>query len=73
MHWENDLAARPEDTVETEPPKEQPVPLTPEEITEESENPLPHPHPVTDDTAYPDESPDPQEEMTYVDADAEIT
>ena len=30
MHWENDLAARPEDTVETEPPKEQPSPLTPE-------------------------------------------
>ena len=57
MHWDNDLTGRPEDTVATEPPKEQPLPLTPEELPEESENPIPHPHPVIKDAAYPEESP----------------
>ena len=36
MHWDNDLTGRPEDTVETEPPKKQPLPLTPEETPVES-------------------------------------
>ena len=54
IHWDNDLRGRPEDTVETEPPKEQPLPLTPEEPPVESEDPIPHPHPVTEDTEYPD-------------------
>ena len=40
MHWDNDLRGRPEDTVETEPPKEQPLPLTTEEPTVESEDPI---------------------------------
>ena len=73
MHWDNDLTGRPEDTVETEPPKEQPLPLTPEEPPVESEAPIPHPHPVSEDTAYPEESTVPPKERTYVDADAEIT
>ena len=65
MHWENELAARPEDTVETEQPKEQPLPLTTEEP--------PHPPSVTNETEAPDDLPtDPPEERTYVDADAEV-
>ena len=73
MHWDNDLTGRPEDTVETEPPKEQPLPLTPEDPSAWSEDPIPHHHHVTEDTAYLDESPVLTEERTYVDADAEIT
>ena len=65
MHWDNDLTGRPDDTVATEPPKEEPP--------AESEAPISHPHPVTKDAAYPAESPALHEERTYVDADAEIT
>ena len=61
---ENELAARPEDTVETEQPKDQPLPLTPEEH--------PHPQSATEETEPHDDSPtDPPEERTYVNADAE--
>ena len=64
MHWENELAVRPEDTVEMEQPKEQPLQLTPEEH--------PHPPPATKEADpredFPTDSP---EERTYVDADAE--
>ena len=73
MHWDNDLRGRPEETVETEPPKEQPLPLTPEEPQVESGDLSSHPHHVNKDTAYPDESLIPTKERTYVDADAEIT
>ena len=54
MHWDNYLRGRPEDTVETEPPKEQPLPLTPEEPPGESGDPIPYLHLVTKDTAYLD-------------------
>ena len=58
------MEARPEDTVETEQPKDQPLPLTPEEP--------PHPPLATKETEAPDDLPtDPPEERTYVDADAE--
>ena len=65
MHWENEMAARPDDTVETEQPKEQPLPLTPEEP--------PHHHPTPNETETPEDLPtDRPEERTYVDADAEV-
>ena len=59
------MVARPEDTVETEQPKEQPLPLTPEEH--------PHPQSATEETEPHDNFPtDPPEERIYVDADAEV-
>ena len=58
MHWENDLVARPEDTVETEPPKEQPLPLTPEELPEENDDIASHHSSATKDTEFFDEPPD---------------
>ena len=50
MYWDNDLEARPEDRVETEPPKEQPLPLTPEELPVHDKDGTPHPISVTEDT-----------------------
>ena len=64
MQWQDESAARPEDTVDTNQPKEQPLPLTPEEPTYSSS--------VPNETEVPDDlPPDPPEERTYVDADAE--
>ena len=65
MHCENEWAVRPEDTVETEQPKQQPLPLTPEE----------HPHPpsTTEESDPREDLPtDPPEERAYMDADAEV-
>ena len=70
MYWDNDLDARPEDSVETEPPKEQPLQLTPEELTVEIENNTPQPIPPTEKIDYYPAQP---EDRTYVDADAEVT
>ena len=73
MNWDNDLTGPPEDTVVTEPPKEQPLPLTPEEPAGESEDLISQPHSVTDDIEYSDDPIAHPEESTYVDADAEVT
>ena len=74
MHWENDLAARSEDTVETEPPKTQPSPLTTEGPPEEDDDTVSHSPSATKETDPRDDFPtDPPEERTYVDADAEVT
>ena len=58
MHWDNDLVARPEDTVETEPRKKQPLPLTPEELTDENDDIASHPSSATKDTKFIDDPPD---------------
>ena len=72
MHWDNDLTGRPEDTVATEPPKEQPLPLTPEEPPVETEDLTSQPQPVTRDTECSYDPIAHPEERTYVDADAEV-
>ena len=72
MHWENDLTGRPEDTVETEPPKEQPLPLNQEDHPAENVDTTPQIPSVTKDTEYLNDPPVHTEERTYEDADAEI-
>ena len=70
MYWDNDLKARPEDMVETEPPKEHPLPLIPEELPVDDEDSITHPISVTEDT---DDTPEQPEDKTYVDANHDLT
>ena len=65
MYWDNDFGARPEDSVETELPIEQTLPLTPEELQVDNEDSIPHPILVNEDT---DDTPEQPEYKTYVDA-----
>ena len=71
MHWDNDLEGRPEDRVETEPPKELPIPLTPEESPVENEDTTSQPPSATDD--IDDTNPAHPAARTCVDVDAEVT
>ena len=64
------MEARPEDSVETEPPNKQPLQLTTEELPVETEDKTPHP---TSPTEEVDDSPAQTEDRTYVDADADVT
>ena len=64
------MEARPDGSVETEPPKEQPLQLTPEELPVDTEDNNPHSIPLTEDIEDPSARP---EDRTYVDADAEVT
>ena len=70
MYWDNNLEARHEDRVETEPPKEQPLHLTLEELPVETDVNTTHPIQPTEEV---DDSPAQPEDRTYVDADAEVT
>ena len=71
MFWDNDLEAHPEDSIDTKPPKEQPLPLTPEVLPEENEGANQHHISVTDDTDNTNsEQP---EDKEYVEADADLT
>ena len=56
--------------METEPPKEQPLPLTPEELPVDDEDSIPHTISVTKDT---DDTPEQPEDKTYVDANTDLT
>ena len=67
---ENDLTARPEDRVETESPKDQPLPLTTQEDPAAVEDAPPPTSPTAENNPRQTASP---EEKTYVDADEEVT
>ena len=58
MYWDNDSEARPEDSVETEPPKEQPLQLTHEEPPADTEDNKPHSIPLTEDIDEPPAQPE---------------
>ena len=58
MHWENDLAARPEDRVETESPKDQTLPLTSQEDPAAIEDAPPPPSPTVENNPRPTASPE---------------
>ena len=49
LYWDNDLEARPEDSIETEPPNDQTLPLTPKELPAEEGDARQHPITVLDD------------------------
>ena len=70
MYWDNDLEARPEDRVATEPPKEHPLPLIPEELPVDDEDSITHPISVTEDT---DKTTEQSDAKTFVDAYSDLT
>ena len=69
-HWYNDLEARSEDRIETEPPKEQPLPLISEELPTENADANQHTISVTDvaDNTFSEQP----EDKECVDADADL-
>ena len=69
MYWDNDLEARPKDRIETEPPKEQPLPLTQEELPAENEDA--HQNTISFTDVADNTIPEQPEDKEYVDADAD--
>ena len=71
MHWDSDLDERPEDSIETEPLKEQSLPLTPDELPMEEEDV--HRHHITVIADADNTNPDQPEGKEFVDADPYTT